>query len=671
MQPRHVTSRFCWSSIISYRGFALLVATLALWLANIDLPGPAPNDLGSWQTILIDAHLHGRQFGPEIVFTYGPWGYLELGGYLPAALTSKLVWEIFGKLALSVTTILLSAALPSARRWVFLALLVCAACFFDQTAAVLVTVMMLIWLIPAGATWWQRALAIGWLSLLAHFKFVFCLQAIAGITIAVATNCAERRFRTGLILLLSFLSAYAVWWVAAGQSLLNLPTYWRLSWEISSGYSWGMALEPPASALMLGLLVAVMCGAFLWMIWRGESTPMQRAGAALVAMANWFVAWKQGFVRADLHVFTFFLFCLLLGIALPGLIGRRRRMCWHDFVNPALCIAGIATVGSGLLAYGPRIALNRLRHQPYELTHLSEWRQRFIVSLRREQEAANDLALKATVGNGTVDLLNFDQGLLFLNGLNYQSRPVVQSYSTYTPALLEANRRFFQSTRAPDFVVVRLNTVDGRYPGQDDSLALAEFVRGYQVAKIDLSFVVLSRKSPAPKPENLTREALAQMAPHYGDEMAVPDGHGHPVWMAVDFRPTLLGKLRAFLYQASPPNMIATFEDGRHATFRVVPSTSNEGFFVRPFLENHRDLAALILGRDSNWPRTIRFEFAKSSGRWFWRRPRVRFSALTDLPLVRTDSMDTMAAHAIPARVHADQFFYADGLRSTLTQGAP
>src|SRR5204863_9270291 len=120
---------------------------------------------------------------------------------------------------------------------------------------------------------------------------------------------------------------------------------------------------------------------------------------------------------------------------------------------------------------------------------------------------------------------------------------------------------FFQSTRAPDFVVVRLNTVDGRYPGQDDSLALAEFARGYQVAKIDLSFVVLSRKSPTPKTEDFAREALAQMVSHYGDERAVSDGHGHPVWMAVDFRPTLLGKLRAFLYHASPPNMIATFED--------------------------------------------------------------------------------------------------------------
>src|SRR5690349_21449622 len=92
---------------------AVAAAVLALWLASVNLPGPPLPELESWHTILIDAHLQQRQFGPEIAFTYGPWSFLCLSGYLPAALDAKFAWEIVGKLLLALTTVALTAQFPT------------------------------------------------------------------------------------------------------------------------------------------------------------------------------------------------------------------------------------------------------------------------------------------------------------------------------------------------------------------------------------------------------------------------------------------------------------------------------------------------------------------------------------------------------------------------------
>jgi hypothetical protein len=243
-------------------------------------------------------------------------------------------------------------------------------------------------------------------------------------------------------------------------------------------------------------------------------------------------------------------------------------------------------------------------------------------------------ALQAAVGQSTVDLLNYEQGIIFLNGLNYRPRPIMQSYSAYTLELSRANWRFFQSEQAPDFVIVRLNTIDSHYPGEDDALALAEFTRSYQVAQTQPDFVLLRRRSPAPAAREFTRVLLEQHVPHYGEGFVVPDGRGHPVWVEIDFRPTLLGRVRALLYHAMPPTMTVSLEDGSGYSFQIIPTTSRGGFFLRPLLLDHSDLAQLVEGRATRWPETIRFDVTGSASTLFWRRPRVKFFALTDLPLV-------------------------------------
>jgi hypothetical protein len=366
--------------------------------------------------------------------------------------------------------------------------------------------------------------------------------------------------------------------------------------------------------------------------------------------------------------FGFFLFCLLLGIVLPGLFAPRHFLHWRD-LNIVACLAGIGVTNIGLLSFGPEKTWSHWRDYPRDLTHLAAWRARFDAGLAREKAAARDENLRATVGRGSVDLLNFEQGLLLLNDLNYRPRPVIQSYSAYTSALARANARFFQSDRAPDFAVVRLNSIDGRYPAQDDALALVELLRRYELAGGDSGSAIVRRKPTGPPANEFLRAPLAHHVPHWGDPIPIPDGHGHPVWIEIDFQPTLLGRLRAFFYHAALPRLVAQLEDGQQKEFRLVPTTSADGFLLQPLVEGPTDFAALLQGRGAQWPTLVRLELADPKDDWFWKRPRVGFTALTELPVTRADPLDvfvdTRAVNVRPLVVRSST------VSSTTSEGHP
>lgn len=625
--------------ILSVKSFFLLVVVSALWLAGIHLPGIPVTGLESWHAILVDAHLQKRHFGSEIAFTYGPWGFLSLSGYQLEALGIKFRWEIVGKLLLAITFVAATSGFSHARRWVFLGLLVMAVPFFDNTASLAVALLSLVWILPADVPWWKRLIALGWLGLLSHFKFVFCIQAVCGVAIAGAVHVREIRGRLALSLFLGYAAIYLAAWLAAGQRLTDLPEYVRLSWEISSGYGWAMGVDPSGFTSFVALWVVGHCIALAFALWHTDRSRALRTGLIALAATQWFVAWKQGFTRADDHVFGFFFFCLFFGMAVTTMLPPRAGPRWHD-LSIVACLVGIGLTHSALAAYGPRTAWNRIRHFPHELTHLDAWTTRFSVAFAKATQAASDPGLARQVAAAPVDLFTHEQGILQLNGFNYRPRPVSQSYTAYTDALLEKNREYYLSENAPEFVIIRLKTIDRRYPGQADSLALLEIARHYEVVEATPEQALLRRK-PATVPASGTpatarRQSLLPPEPApaaFGRRIAIPDGGGHAVWMEVDLQPTVFGRINTFLYHAYPPQLIATFVDGHEERFRLVSTMSSSGFVIRPFIETHRDWVDLMQGRDRGKVKEVRIELESPHDRTLWKEPVVRFFSLPDFPL--------------------------------------
>src|SRR5437879_11326347 len=83
---------------------ALLLAPLAILLALLLFQFPLPAKPGvdpSWGMVLVYAHRHGLQFGSDVAFTYGPYGFLISRFYYDGVPLVKILCERVGKFALS------------------------------------------------------------------------------------------------------------------------------------------------------------------------------------------------------------------------------------------------------------------------------------------------------------------------------------------------------------------------------------------------------------------------------------------------------------------------------------------------------------------------------------------------------------------------------------------
>jgi hypothetical protein len=60
--------------------------------------------------VLLYAHRHGLQFGRDIAFTYGPYGFLVSTSYYDGVPLVKILWESAGQFALAATFAAMAAS---------------------------------------------------------------------------------------------------------------------------------------------------------------------------------------------------------------------------------------------------------------------------------------------------------------------------------------------------------------------------------------------------------------------------------------------------------------------------------------------------------------------------------------------------------------------------------
>ena len=322
------------------------------------------------------------------------------------------------------------------------------------------------------------------LVVLSLVKFTFFVSAIT-VLFSISLNILGNRGRWQALLPLSlFAGLFCLLWLVLGQSLVNVPRYLYGSLQISSGYD-AMALAENPRVFSLGILVLASLGGALLPFaapgfsagWRSLGSLRQVSRLSLVTTAV-FMNWKHGFVR---HGGTeFFCFTVLALFLLPVLFPvydwravTRVRLTTACFVLGLFGLtvsrdfqwtSFLSTLPDSISMAG-RTVLN-----PSELKSDLEIQQ-----VQREQAFTLPL-IKARVREASVDVISCDQSVLFLNKMNWKPRPVFQSYTAYTPFLLEANAQFYRSDNAPEFVLFKLQPIDNRFPPLEDGLALLEIL---------------------------------------------------------------------------------------------------------------------------------------------------------------------------------------------------
>jgi hypothetical protein len=610
--------------------FAILAAFLALLL--IQFPAPPRADLDSaWQMTLVYAHQRGLQFGREIVFTFGPLGFLNSYIYPDGVPFIKTLWETAGKLAFAISMVAIGVSFGPIRfSCYYLALLLGAVIAPNIFPWFGLPLFALFWIFPSNAKPWQMIVAVTWMVLFSAIRFNYGMLAVAALALVSVFHFSRGEWRKPAALICGYGIGFLLLWMLAGQSLANLPAYVDGAWEITKGYVLAMSVdEMPEVVWITAAALWVIVAAFVLKRLRPATLDL-RFYMLLFFGLTWFLFWKHGFTRADAgHVALFFPVAIILLVATPAGFGQSRQWTMLDF-GPAICLVGLWLCHPTLVRDLPRGFVRRVQDNEADLFKTDRRVRRFAAGVK-EDLRLHGKELRPMVGAETIDVFNYDQHEVLREHLNYHPRPIFQSYSAYTPALLQRNLDFYESENAPAFVFARLETVDDRYPAQDDSLLLEEFPRRYFVTRTAGDYLLLRRRPEQPRGK-LVREALASREVSFGEEIVLPDSGGCSMEMRVRFRPSLYGSLRSALVQPAQVVMELTDSANEKHSGRLIPLMAEAGFLVQPLLVSQEDFSSFLNGEARASVRSIRF-LPKWETANCWSSIKVEFFRLPELPL--------------------------------------
>jgi hypothetical protein len=612
---------------------------LGIWLALIKFPAaPATGLDPSWQMVLGYAHQHNLQFGTDLVFTYGPLGYLLASTSIGENFPQHITWQLITNALFALIFILQGCALAGWRRAVFFVFVFCFGIVYLDCAHMIVILLLGLALTRERiATFGWRSLAGAiavFLGVLALIKFTNLL--FAGFTIACATGLRawQRRWVDAAVIAggfaLSFLGGWALW----GQNPANLWRYISTSLNVSFGYNEGMALNPPDHMLALGLISALSVGAYyLLTLYRRADLPRALA-VMLMAAACSYLNWKHGFIRADGHVLAHFAICLLVASSFPALLdddGPLRRTKAAVLGLAALAaLVGVYHSTPTAITDAPAIWNYHVKENVNSLKIVGDLGRNARLQFDDMRKGLTLVKTKVLAAGRSVDVLGAEQAYAVFGGFNYTPRPVFQSYYTYTDKLLKLNEDFYASPRAPQFVLQKIQPIDFRLPGGDDSLATRYLYHHYRYVMQEQDFLVWERKNPDPALDR--RELLSEQTVKFGQVIRVPNLGQNPVWAEIDARPNLLGKARSFLYKPPIVQIAMTDGGGFKTTYRLITQMARAGFIANPHFTNAYNVVQFELGNP--WPSldTFSVELPPEDRKFFESGIKVRFYKLPPFP---------------------------------------
>ncbi len=603
----------------SKAGRWLLPSSAFIYVFSLFFPwvsGPPTDPDGSWGLALHAAFEHHLQFGRELVFTFGPWGFLY-GGYGPptfpiavmvCALLAFGFWWAGWRVACHFSTNKLFAWF-----W-FIGFAGIAGMRVEQNFDVRMVGWTLLLLLlyffvedrPLSARQvWMVVLS----GMLALTKFTGMIGVTAVVVVIAADNVFRRRRFPWIVPL--FAASILFFWMLAGQSLSLLWPFLRYSWVLADGYTeammWTTAgeLGDMGWLLVFSAMLIAVTGYAAWMRRRFFGIfPVIGLGAIL------FLNFKHVCVRYDpAHEIIGALELLLVtlaGLAATWPVWPKNR--WWVWPANILALGGIGLFCSSTFHRGYREA-----HHPDERLWVDfAWTLNIKNILAPAKLLRDPAHLQKTYGKnlaevrrrfpmppieGGVDVYPWNLAVLIAHGLQYDPRPILQSYSVYTPELAELNAAHLRSSQAPDNILFDIDPLNNNFPSLEDGLSWPELLTRYDVTDVTDQFVILKRSS-RPREYHLT--SLADVPVRLGEPVTVVTNDG-PLWARLEINKTFWGTAVTTFYKPPALKLTVFLRDGRQLVFQVVPGMARSGFLLSPLIKNNRSfvsLAAVDGGRD-------------------------------------------------------------------------
>ncbi len=586
-------------------GALVLVAGVGMWISLLNLPeavaGPSLDQ--SWGQALGFFLKHQLQAGQDYIFTFGPLGYFFTALYDADLFGYKFVWELVLKFLFVVLLLRLARStlgLPTRLILCFLVVL----CLHDNPDGFYTLFLFLLGVHLITTETFSSWRLLGHTFLLATIglmKFTFFVEALLVVGLSSALLLRHKPRARALLPWTFFGGSFLAWWCVLGQAFANIPAFLRGSLQVAGGYTEGMAIPGDRLLICLALVLLGMLAVTLLKRSVVKSLSVAHVLSLGFVATLLFLQWKHGFVRQDMpgpgcHMASLFTMTLVCPFFFPALFptyswGRGPRLVliaytillsagaffWVTTEPPRDPKAILSSVASRFFS-----RLSNVLH-PGELQDQLEGQRQ---QLQRQYALPQ---ITAQVKDAPLDAFSYEQGVVFLNQWHWHPRPIFQGYFAYTPFLQAANAGFLAGPNAPEYVLFKLQSIDGKLPSLEDSQALLELLKRYLPILVENANLLLERKpggGEALGPPKVVRETVV----HFGQEVEVGDLAAAYQVAKVQLKYSRLGELRKALFKPPMVYIQLRTEDQQVFLLRLTPATARAGFLLNPLLLDTDDV---------------------------------------------------------------------------------
>ena len=596
-------------------GPALVVGVLVAlvgWPSLELMPGQSIDP--SWSAGLHMSLHTDLVWGRDLIFTYGPLGFLKRVGYWYDDTGALSVLYFF------VTRVAFGAAVWALGR-----------ATFGRVGAALVAVVVTpivpdpmpplvlgwgLWLLArdrgdrATIVFAATAGVVGGLELLGKMNIGLLVFALAAITVLFAPR---RSLRLATVFALATLGGILLGWLATGQPILALNDYFINALDVMSGYS--MAMHETTEFLTWHYTAAAVIfalGAY-GLFSASELWPSRsRAGAMLLLLVTAFLGFKSAFVREDvMHAPEYFGLMAGAFAVIPWKPGR-----W-DFALASLAAVLIVVMSINGYRLDPLWRpVDRLADAGDDLSTLFDGDER--ERLRREGiEGVTgawrlDPKSRALLEGHTLHVEPFETSIVWAYDLPWKPLPVFHSYQAYTDKLDEINARTLRGGGAPSRVMLTIQPAsDSRIPGWETPAAMQALLCHYLPLHQAPQWLIVGRAENRCGHERYISSAEAE----WGEPVSVPPKRDDALVIAKirGTGPGLAERVRAMLYKGD--ERWARIDGGdRH---RLIPSFAENGVLLNapdgvdypPPYTRSQNVHTLSVDREGDPDGTVRFDF--------------------------------------------------------------
>jgi hypothetical protein len=534
-------------------------------------------------------------FGNNFISTYGPLGYL-ISNFLPQNLYKTSLWQI-------VYVILLALGVY---------LFVTYYCVRTNKKILLATILLFIFSISNGGDSFEWNL----LSLFLLYCFLYLRlkgnkRLIVGIGLSVATAIfCLIKFTTGagailtlillplfapksgirlrlkytMVMVIVFFGSFLIIGIHLGID--NFIAYVKTGFLLSNGFSAAMPLysyQTAAATIFLGLSLVLLV---VWTLFEKRIAPSFRY---LFIVPPILIMWKYCVVRQDAHLLRSIQ--LIWPLVVLILLSRFKRVRTDLIVASLIIVFSVFSIWGNMLPFSGNASFASAVTEP--LTNIinansikffdfnsqrKNWSSQSALGL---QNATLPIFMRQKISNNGVDIFPWETDIIAANSLTWQPRPSPFSFESYDPYLDDLNTNYFNSPKAPKFIIwhnTGVNSIDYRYLLWDEPKTFRTIMQNYSFVDSSSEFMLFERIQ---KPAEVQQHQLSSLKTNWGDWTTIPHHNiSAELFAQIEVKRDVQSKLTTLLLRSDSFSIEFRTQKNKTISYQFVLENAPQGLLI-------------------------------------------------------------------------------------------